>query len=166
MGGVGGVGGVAPFPFYGYPNGYPNNGGNGGNGGFPRNINATPSVIAAGGRITITVDGCRGGGVAISRAFTPVSLTSINGNSDTARGVATIDSNARPGPYDISVNCGGRSLTRPDAFTVIGGVHGGFGGSIASGATKTDMAIGGGLVTAGAVGSGVFWMRRRHEKRI
>ncbi|MFJ2949696.1 hypothetical protein ACIO8H_19010 [Streptomyces sp. NPDC087226] len=132
----------------------------------PSNIVALPSVIARGGQLTITVDGCPNGGTATSNAFPRTNLTPISGANDTSKGTATIDAEARPGPYDITVHCSGRSLTRPAAFTVIGGVRGGIGGSSTNGATPTDMAIGGALVTAAVVGSGVFWMRRRAEKRI
>jgi LPXTG-motif cell wall-anchored protein len=99
-----------------------------------------------------------------SRAFRTTRLTPYRG--DSARGVATIDRDARPGRYDITVNCDGRTLTRPSAFTVLGGVQGGVGGSQSHGATATDMAIGGGLVGAAVIGGGVFWLRRRNEKRI
>ncbi|GHE90961.1 hypothetical protein [Streptomyces werraensis] len=181
----------------------------------PSNIVALPSVIARGGQLTITVDGCPNGGHATSNAFPRTNLTPVSGGNDagrggndagrggmdaggggndagrggmdaggggndagrggvdagrgghdTARGVATIHQDARPGSYDITVHCSGRSLTRPAAFTVIGGVRGGIGGSSTTGATPTDMAIGGSLVAAAVVGSGFFWMRRRAEKRI
>ena len=132
----------------------------------PSNIVALPSVIARGGQLTITVDGCPNGGTATSNAFPRTELTPISGANDTSKGTATIDADARPGSYDITVHCSGRSLTRPAAFTVIGGVRGGIGGSSTSGATPTDMAIGGALVAAAVAGSGVFWMRRRAEKRI
>ncbi|MGA5103078.1 hypothetical protein ACPCC3_05465 [Streptomyces cellulosae] len=132
----------------------------------PSNITALPSVIARGGQLSITVDGCPNGGHATSNAFPRTNLTPVNNRNDTARGTATIDDNARPGPYDITVHCSGRSLTRPAAFTVIGGVRGGIGGSSTTGATSTDMAIGGSLVAAAVVGSGFIWMRRRAEKRI
>ncbi|MFJ5259923.1 hypothetical protein ACIQAC_05540 [Streptomyces sp. NPDC088387] len=132
----------------------------------PSNIVAMPSVIARGGQLTITVDGCRRGGTATSDAFRPTTLSPINGANETSKGTATVDTNARAGSFDITVNCDGRTLTRPAAFTVIGGVRGGIGGSTSSGATPTDMAIGGGLVAAAVVGGGVFWMRRRAERRI
>ncbi len=90
----------------------------------PSNIVALPSVIARGGQLTITVDGCPNGGTATSNAFPRTNLTPINGANDTSKGTATIDHDARPGPYDITVHCSGRSLTRPAAFTVIGGVRG------------------------------------------
>ncbi|WP_175436171.1 hypothetical protein [Streptomyces hawaiiensis] len=133
----------------------------------PSNIVVLPSVIARGGQLTITVDGCRHGGTATSNAFSPTKLSPVHGSSrETARGTATINSNARPGPYDITVNCSGKRMTKPQAFTVIGGVRGGIGGSSTTGATPTDMAIGGGLVAAAVGGGGVFWMRRRAERRI
>ncbi|MFE2045611.1 hypothetical protein ACFXAZ_32785 [Streptomyces sp. NPDC059477] len=132
----------------------------------PSNIVARPQVIARGGQLTITVDGCRNGGTASSRAFRPTTLTPTRGAAEPARGRATVHRDARPGNYDIHVNCDGATLTRPRAFTVIGGVRGGLGGSSTNGATPTDMAIGGGLVGAALLGGGVFWMRRRAEKRF
>ncbi|WP_405885442.1 hypothetical protein OG762_04030 [Streptomyces sp. NBC_01136] len=131
-----------------------------------RNIVARPSVIARGGQLTVTVDGeaCqRPGSTVSSRVFRTTRLRRVGG--DTFAAVVTVDRDARPGWYDITARCGDRRLTRPDAFTVIGGVSGGLGGSSSSGATPTDMAIGGGLVAAAVVGGGVFWMRRRSEKR-
>jgi hypothetical protein len=136
-----------------------------GGGVSPRNIVVQPSVIARGGQITVTVDGCPQGGTMTSDAFGSATLTSIDGPNQSARGTATISNNARPGTYDITVNCSGRSLTRPAAFTVLGGVRGGLGGSTISGATPTDIAIGGGLVAAAVAGGGLFWMRRRAERR-
>ncbi|MFJ1968019.1 hypothetical protein ACIO93_05060 [Streptomyces sp. NPDC087903] len=132
----------------------------------PSNIVALPSVIARGGQLTVTVDGCRGGGTMTSDAFPSARLTPVNGANGTARGTATVNRNARPGSHSITVDCSGRTLTNPAAFTVIGGVQGGLGGSSSSGATPTDMAIGGGLVAAAVVGGGLFWMRRRTERRI
>ncbi|MER6629043.1 hypothetical protein ABT301_12470 [Streptomyces sp. NPDC000987] len=146
----------------------------------PRNIVALPSVIARGGQLTITVDGCPTGGTATSDAFSPTPLTPIRGDGrsvhgdgssihddgTTAKGTATISNNARTGSHSITVNCGGKTLTNPAAFTVIGGVRGGLGGSSSSGATPTDLAIGGGLVAAAVVGGGLFWMRRRSERQV
>lgn len=132
----------------------------------PSNIVALPSVIARGGQLTVTVDGCRDGGTMTSDAFPSTRLTPVPGaGNEQARGTATINTNASPGSHDITVTCSGRSLTKPGAFTVIGGVQGGLGGSSTTGATPTDMAIGGGLVAAAAVGGGLFWMRRRAGNR-
>ncbi|GAA2665410.1 hypothetical protein [Streptomyces vastus] len=143
----------------------------------PSNIVATPSVIARGGQLTVTVDGCPHGGHMTSGAFPQTRLEPIDRHhdrghdgmsrgSETARGVATINQTAAPGTYDITVNCVGTgTLTKPQAFTVIGGVRGGLGGSSSSGATPTDMAIGGGLLGLALVGGAVFWMRRRSENK-
>lgn len=135
----------------------------------PTNIVAMPSVIPRGGHLTVTVDGssCQSPGSKItSHAFPDAKLHSIAGGT-TASATAVVHSHAHPGAYDITAHCGGKTLTRPAAFTVIhGGVRGGFGGSTNSGATGTDMAIGGALVTAALVGGGVFWMRRRSENKI
>lgn len=131
----------------------------------PSNIVAMPSVIAKGGQLTVTVDGtsCQSGGTVQSPAFPRTNLTAVPGGS-TSSATVTVNHSANPGAYDITAHCGGKSLTRPSAFTVIhGGVRGGIGGGSASGATPTDMAIGGALVTAAVVGGGVFWMRRRSE---
>lgn len=131
----------------------------------PSNIVALPSVIARGGQLTITVDGCPGLAVATSDAFSSTTLNRV-ANSNTSRGTATVNANARTGSHSITVTCGSQTLTNPTAYTVIGGVRGGLGGSSSTGATPTDMAIGGGLVAAAVIGGGVFLMRRRAERRI
>src|SRR5690606_39461670 len=71
----------------------------------PSNITAMPSVIARGGQLAITVDGCPNGGHATSHAFPRTNLTPVSGQRGTSRGTATINSDARPGPYDITVHC-------------------------------------------------------------
>ncbi|MGW2646915.1 hypothetical protein ACWC2T_18785 [Streptomyces sp. NPDC001393] len=132
-----------------------------GNGG-PRNIVATPGVLPAGGRLTVTADGCHGGTMS-SRAFPTTQFDDFR--DDTASGTINVDRDAPPGRYDIRIRCENRTLVRPAAFTVLGGVQGGVGGSRSSGATPADMAVGAGLVTLGVVGGGAFWLRRRNEKR-
>ncbi|MDQ0947842.1 hypothetical protein QFZ24_001765 [Streptomyces phaeochromogenes] len=132
----------------------------------PSNITVTPSVIARGGQLSVSVDGCPNGGSATSTAFPQARLSPTGGNNETAKGTATINSSANPGSYDITVHCSGKTLTKPQAFTVIGGVRGGLGGSSSTGATPTDIAIGGGLVGLALIGGGVFWMRRRSENKI
>ncbi|GGS20587.1 hypothetical protein GCM10010252_69870 [Streptomyces aureoverticillatus] len=134
----------------------------------PSNIVAMPSVVSRGGQLTVTIDGssCGSHGSYVeSRAFPRTNLHHIQGGS-TASATVKVNHHAHPGAYDITASCGGRTLTRPHAFTVIhGGVRGGIGGSTTSGATRTDMAIGGALVAAAVVGGGVFWMRRRSESK-
>lgn len=132
----------------------------------PSNITAMPSVIARGGQLSVTVDGCPQGGSMTSTAFPQARLSPVSGNNETSKGTATINSSANPGSYDITVHCSGKTLTKPQAFTVIGGVRGGLGGSSSTGATPTDIAIGGGLVGLALIGGGVFWMRRRSENKI
>jgi hypothetical protein len=137
-----------------------------GMGARPSNIVALPSVIARGGQLTVTVDGCPRGGTMTSDAFPSTPLTPVAGTNGTSKGIATVNHNARQGSHSITVTCDGQTLTNPTAFSVIGGVLGGFGGSSSTGATPTDIAIGGGLVAAAVVGGGLFWMRRRSEKGI
>ncbi|MEU3825770.1 hypothetical protein GT045_27605 [Streptomyces sp. SID486] len=154
----------------GFGNGRGNEGGHGEGGNFgdhgddfnSRDIFVTPDVLPAGGRLTVIVNGCRSG-TASSDAFGTIPLEPFR--DDTARGVATVDRDARRGRYDVTVRCDGRTLTRRGAFTVLGGVNGGLGGSRTTGATPTDMAIGSGLVAVAVIGGGAFWLRRRHEKR-
>ncbi|WP_199829634.1 hypothetical protein [Streptomyces sp. MMG1121] len=131
--------------------------------GDPRRIVALPGVVARGARLTVAVDGCRDGAMG-SGVFPTTRLNPFR--DDTSRGSTLIDHDARPGRYDIRVRCDGRTLTRSAAFTVIGGVHGGAGGSRSTGATPADMAIGGALVGSAVIAGGVYWLRRRNEKRI
>ncbi|MFI7382442.1 hypothetical protein [Streptomyces sp. NPDC049813] len=133
----------------------------------PSTITAGPGAVPRGGQLTVTVTGatCASGGVARSDAFGTAALIAVPGRG-TARATATVRGAAGPGAHDISVNCQGLTVTRPAAFTVIqGGVHGGFGGAHETGATPTDMAIGGVLVASSLIGGGVFWLRRRAENK-
>ncbi|MFF7472256.1 hypothetical protein [Streptomyces sp. NPDC008092] len=214
VGGVGGIGGVAGVgvapgvaipgvvvPGYGvggfggdgrFNGGYGGRGGEGFDEGFGgrgdgrgdgvRNIVVQPRSVRRGDQLTVTVNGCRRGDMR-SGAFGTAPLTPFGG--DMARGVARIRQNARSGPYDLTVSCDDRFLTRQNAFTVLGdgqsgsesdgwddddrqlgGVKAGLGGSISSGATQADMAIGGGLVGASVLAGCGFWLRRRSEKRF
>ncbi|MET8804412.1 hypothetical protein [Streptomyces sp. NPDC004546] len=130
--------------------------------GGPRKIVAHPGVLPAGGRLAVTVDGCDDGTMS-SRVFATTELD--RRRDDSSRGTAHVDGDARPGRYDIAVDCDGRTLIRPAAFTVLGGVQGGVGGGRPTGSTPADMAIGAGLVTLAVVGGGASWVRRRNEKR-
>lgn len=135
-----------------------------------RNIVVRPGVVSRGGRLTITVDGsrCRHNGSVSAPVFPTTRLRPVGDNA-AATATVSVDVNARPGRYDVTVRCGdGRDpqvLTRARAFTVIGGVRGGLGGASTVGATPADMAIGGTLVAGALVGGGVFWMRRRSEHK-
>lgn len=133
----------------------------------PTTVTATPNVIARGGQLTLTVNGSActvANSTVSSSAFPTTRLTSMGGNSATAK--VTVNSTATAGAYSVTTRCEGQNKTFNSVFTVIGGVRGGLGGSSTTGATPTDMAIGGGLVLAALVGGGVFWMRRRSESHI
>ncbi|MFF0014304.1 hypothetical protein [Streptomyces sp. NPDC005374] len=130
----------------------------------PSNAVALPSVIARGGQLTITVNNCTNPATVSSDAFPATKLTVSPGN--VATGTATVNQNAATGSHSMSVVCANGTVINPTAFTVIGGVRGGLGGSSSTGATPTDMAIGGGLVALAVIGGGVFWMRRRSERHI
>ncbi|MEV3856377.1 hypothetical protein AB0J38_18885 [Streptomyces sp. NPDC050095] len=132
----------------------------------PSNLTVSPSVIPRGGQVTVTVTGtkCQSGSTVSSDAFGTVNLNNAGGEQASAN--AMVHSDAAPGAHDVTVNCQGSPLTRPAAFTVIhGGVRGGLGGATETGATSTDMAIGGALVASALIGGGVFWMRRRSESK-
>ncbi|GHD88067.1 hypothetical protein [Streptomyces naganishii] len=173
-GGVGGIGGIGGIGGGGAIGGVGGVGGFGGtfpgegHGGVPggiRNVLVAPSVIARGGQLSIAVNGCRTGGHASSPAFSTIPLRPVGGPGEIARGIGTVRLDARPGSYEVRVNCGGRTLVRPNAFTVVGGVRGGVGGGTTTGATRADMAIGGGLLAAGVLGGAAVWLRRRGTGR-
>ncbi|MDG4861428.1 hypothetical protein P8605_25160 [Streptomyces sp. T-3] len=128
-------------------------------------ISVSPSYVSRGGTATVTVSAseCRTGGHVSSSAF-PNTPVSWNGGAATAH--VTVHHDAYVGSHDVSVTCGGSTITKPAGITVIhGGVRGGLGGSTTTGATSTDMAIGGALVAAAVIGGGVFWLRRRGEAK-
>lgn len=134
----------------------------------PDDITVTPGTVAPGGLLTVTVNApeCRAPGSTVeSQAFPRTELQPAprDGRSEFIANVRVFRDAAR-GPYDVTARCDGTTLTKRNAFTVIGGVAGGLGGSISGPRTGTDMAIGGGLVAA-ALGGGVFLVRRRGESR-
>lgn len=128
-------------------------------------ITVSPSTTQRGGSVSVMVNAheCRAGGRVSSSAFQNTPLT-WHGGVATAN--VTINRNAHIGAHDVTATCGGTSVTRNAALTVIhGGVRGGIGGSSSTGATPTDVAIGGSLVAAALIGGGVFWLRRRGESK-
>ncbi|MCT4353479.1 hypothetical protein M5362_10110 [Streptomyces sp. Je 1-79] len=119
------------------------------------NVTVSPSAVHQGGILTITARGCAGGTVT-SNAFPTVTLS---GNNNVATATARIHNNATPGQYNLAVQCNGRTLTQ--SFRVLSGqgAQGGIGGSLAP--SSTEMAVGGSLVAAAALGGGLFIARRR-----
>ncbi|MDI3420034.1 hypothetical protein [Streptomyces luteolus] len=128
-------------------------------------ITVSPTTTFRGGSVSVMVNAheCRSGGHVSSSAF-PNTRLRWNGGVATAN--VRIKRNAHIGSHSVTATCGGSSVTREGALTVIhGGSQGGVGGSSSTGATSTDVAIGGSLVGAALIGGGVFWLRRRGETR-
>lgn len=126
-------------------------GGDGSNG-----VTVSPFAVHQGAILTITVRGCAGGTVT-SNAFSPTTLSATVNGVSTA--TARIFNNATPGQYNLAVQCNGRTLTQPFRVLAGQGAQGGLGGSLAP--SSTEMAIGGSLVAAAALGGGLFIARRR-----
>ncbi|NBE56185.1 hypothetical protein [Streptomyces boluensis] len=131
-------------------------------------ISVSPTTTHRGGTVTVTVNAheCNTNGSVSSSAFQSTPLHSSGG---VATANVTINHNASIGSHSVTATCGtgpNNSVTREAALTVIhGGVRGGLGGSSSTGATSTDVAIGGSLVAAAVIGGGVFWLRRRGEAK-
>ncbi|WP_405792815.1 hypothetical protein [Streptomyces sp. NBC_01506] len=154
----------------------------------PFGFAVTPSVIAAGGQVTLTVTGCSSTATAESGVFDDTPIPS----GGSAR--ATIFWDAKPGAmYEVTFTCNGEegttdltiaggtpaptptptrtvtasptrtATTSSTAIAPPGGVKGGLGGSFI-GMNGTELAIGTGLVAAAAVGT-VLVVRRRSASR-
>ena len=142
-----------------------------GGGDGPRNVQVSPSSVHQGGILTITVDGCRRGGVVSSNAFPDATLSTGDRDRDRDRAggdrggesvaTARVRDNATPGNYSLTVRCNDSPQTATASFRVLPGrgALGGLGGSI--GPTNAEMAIGAGLVATAAVGGSLFIVRRR-----
>ncbi|GHE81664.1 hypothetical protein GCM10014715_41510 [Streptomyces spiralis] len=129
----------------------------------------TPRADAAAGpgRGGVTADACRGGGQAASRAFGAVPTRPADGAGVTARSVAALRPHTPAVTYGVAVRCDGRAPARPAAFTAVGRARAGADGATTTGgATKADIAIGGGLMGTGVLVGAVFWMRGRFGKRV
>ncbi|MFC8272522.1 hypothetical protein ACFUJR_08265 [Streptomyces sp. NPDC057271] len=119
-------------------------------------VTVSPFAVHQGGILTISVRNCPGGRVT-SNAFPTVTLSgNVNGVSTAT---ARIHDHATPGQYNLAVQCGGRTLTQTFRVLAGQGAQGGLGGSLAP--SSTEMAVGGSLVAAAALGGGLFIARRR-----
>ncbi|MFM9369882.1 hypothetical protein [Streptomyces sp. Da 82-17] len=128
-------------------------------------ITVSPTTTHRGGSVSVMVNAheCRTNGHVSSSAFPN---TPLRWNGGVATANVKINHNAHIGSHNVTATCGGSSVTKDAALTVIhGGVRGGLGGSSSTGATPTDVAIGGSLVAAALAGGGVFWLRRRGEAK-
>lgn len=131
-------------------------GGDGRGGDGANSVTVSPFAVHQGATLTITVRGCAGGTVS-SNAFPTVTLSgNVNGVSTAT---ARIHNNATPGQYNLAVQCGNRTLTQTFRVLAGQGALGGIGGSLAP--SSTEMAVGGSLVAAAALGGGLFIARRR-----
>ncbi|MEU4266754.1 hypothetical protein [Streptomyces sp. NPDC026092] len=125
----------------------------------PSEVTINPSAVHQGSTITITVRGCGHGGKVTSNAF-PTTNLSVNSNGISSA-IGRIYNHATPGTYNLAVRCSDNSNVATRQFTVLEarGAQGGIGGSLAP--SSTEMAVGGSLVAAAALGGGLFIARRR-----
>ncbi|MFD3546862.1 hypothetical protein ACFWUW_14855 [Streptomyces sp. NPDC058655] len=122
----------------------------------------SPGTVAPGGRVGLNVVGCgTKAGRATSSAFGEVRLTPGNLEASNLFGTATVYNNASPGTHRVTFECGGAGGQRVTAnlYVTPGAARGGEGGSIGS-MSPGQIAVGGALV-AGALGAGVWVVRRR-----
>ncbi|APE25492.1 hypothetical protein [Streptomyces venezuelae] len=136
----------------------------------PGDFVVSPSLVAPGGRVTLSAPGCASTATASAGIFDTVTI------APNSAATATVDWDARRGAvYTVSFNCtGGISDTvnltisgTPTATPTISstvltpprGVRGGLGGAM-GGVEPLELAAGGALVLA-AVAGGVYVVRRR-----
>ncbi|QDQ14948.1 hypothetical protein [Streptomyces spectabilis] len=128
----------------------------------------TPSTIAAGGQVTLSVDGCESNTKVTSGVFDDVTIP--KGQSSAT---AHVFWDAKPGAlYEVTFTCGQES-GRTDLTIATGsghsspgthhsrGVHAGVGGS-KGGFDGHQIAVGGALI-AGVLGTAYYWTRRRTD---
>ncbi|MET9318717.1 hypothetical protein ABZX75_00735 [Streptomyces sp. NPDC003038] len=122
----------------------------------------SPSTVAPGGRVSLNVMGCgTKTGRASSSAFGDVRLTPGNLEATNLFGSATVFRNANPGTHRVTFECGGPGGQRVTVSLHVtpGGARGGTGGSV--GSMNTGQIAVGGTLVAGALGAGVWLLRRR-----
>ncbi|MFJ3721481.1 hypothetical protein ACIPYQ_02805 [Streptomyces sp. NPDC090045] len=122
----------------------------------------SPTAVAPGGRVALNVTGC---GTQVARvtstAFGEVRLTPGNQAAANLIGSANVFNNASLGAHRVLFECGGpggESVTLSLQVSS-GAARGGTGGSIGS-MSPGQIAVGGALA-AGALGAGVWVLRRR-----
>ncbi|MFF9012915.1 hypothetical protein ACF09C_08045 [Streptomyces sp. NPDC014870] len=139
----------------------------------PGDFVITPSLVAPGGRVTLTAPGCASTATASAGVFDTVTIAP--GSSATA----LVDLDAKRGAvYTVTFRCTGgitdtvgltisgttaspTSTSRSTVLPTPSGVRGGLGGSVEGVGTGT-LAAGAGLVVAAAVGT-VLVVRRRSQ---
>ncbi|MGW7328728.1 hypothetical protein ACWGIU_09060 [Streptomyces sp. NPDC054840] len=122
----------------------------------------SPTAVAPGGRVTLSVTGC---GTQVARvtstAFGETRLTPGNQAAVGLIGSATVFNNATPGAHRVVFECGGPGGERVTLSLQVttGAARGGTGGSI--GSMSPGQIVLGSALAAGALGAGVWVMRRR-----
>lgn len=121
----------------------------------------SPTTVAPGGRVALNLAGCGTKvGRATSSAFGEARLTPGNLEATNLFGSATVYRNAAQGTHRVTFECapGGERVT-VSLYVTPGAARGGTGGSMDS-VSPGQIAVGGTLV-AGALGAGVWILRRR-----
>ncbi|MFB7464215.1 hypothetical protein ACFCZ1_12060 [Streptomyces sp. NPDC056224] len=122
----------------------------------------SPSTVAPGGQVALNIAGCgTKTGRASSSAFGEVRLAPGNLEATNLFGNATVYRNAGQGTHRVTFECGGPGGERVTVALNVApaGARGGTGGSIGS-VSAGQIAMGGALVV-GALGAGVWVLRRR-----
>ncbi|WP_405829975.1 hypothetical protein [Streptomyces sp. NBC_00105] len=122
----------------------------------------SPTNVAPGARVALNVEGCgTKTGRATSTAFGEVRLTPGNLEAANLFGSATVFRDANPGTHRVTFECGGPGGERVTVSLQVtaGAARGGTGGSIGS-MSPGQIAVGGALAM-GALGAGVWVLRRR-----
>ncbi|MEU3915113.1 hypothetical protein [Streptomyces sp. NPDC029721] len=128
-------------------------------GGTTPSATVSPGTVSPGGRVGLNVDGCTTRtGRASSRVFNTVTLAPGSATASNLSGSATVFSDATPGSYPVTFECGGRRVN-VTLQVAPGAARGGLGGSMDS-MSRGQIAVGGTLA-AGALGAGVWLLRRR-----
>ncbi|MET9964232.1 hypothetical protein ABZ128_35000 [Streptomyces sp. NPDC006326] len=126
---------------------------------FP-SASVSPTVVSPGGRVSLNLSGCRSNvGRASSSAFGEARLGSGNLQSGTLFGATTVYRDASPGSYNVTFECGDGERVTVSLQVLSGAARGGLGGSTRA-MNTAQIAVGGTLV-AGAVGAGIWVLRRR-----
>ncbi|MCX2184507.1 hypothetical protein KV205_28835 [Streptomyces sp. SKN60] len=121
------------------------------------NITVSPFAVHQGALLLVTTRDCAAGTVS-SAAFPSGTLSGSNQGFSTVS--VRIFDNATPGLHTVTATCvNGRKLTTQFRVLAGQGSQGGLGGSLAP--SSTEMAVGGSLVAAAALGGGLFIARRR-----
>ncbi|MFD7319641.1 hypothetical protein ACFV9D_00905 [Streptomyces sp. NPDC059875] len=135
----------------------------------PGDFVVSPSLVAPGGRVTLSAPGCR------STATASASIFDLATIAPGSRAIATVDLDARRGAvYRVTFNCTGgitdtvnltisgttaTPTTRSTVLATPRGVQGGLGGSV-GGVDTATLVAGAGMAVAATAGT-VFVVRRR-----